>query len=132
MDRMKAQAVRYGTRVVSERIKSVDLSEHPFVLSPNYSEPVKALSVIVATGAMAKWIGLHNELRLAKAGGGVSACAVCAKDARLWVRRECPARARACLPAISHTATRSSRLASPSQSDSTVCSLRWFVALETT
>lgn len=77
MDRMKAQAVRYGTRVVSERIKSVDLSVHPFVLTPNYSEPVKALSTIVATGAMAKWIGLDNELRLAKAGGGVSACAVC-------------------------------------------------------
>ncbi|MEO7998820.1 MAG: thioredoxin-disulfide reductase [Gemmatimonadaceae bacterium] len=77
MDRMKAQAVRYGTRVVSERIKSVDFSVHPFVLTPNYSEPVKALSTIVATGAMAKWIGLDNELRLAKAGGGVSACAVC-------------------------------------------------------
>ena len=77
MDRMKAQAVRYGTRVVSERIKSVDLSVHPFVLTPNYSEPVKALSTIIATGAMAKWIGLENELRLATSGGGVSACAVC-------------------------------------------------------
>ncbi|MEO7362945.1 MAG: thioredoxin-disulfide reductase [Gemmatimonadaceae bacterium] len=77
MDRMKAQAIRYGTRVVSERIKSVDLSVHPFVLTPNYSEPVKALSTIIATGAMAKWIGLDNEIRLAKAGGGVSACAVC-------------------------------------------------------
>ncbi len=77
MDRMKQQAVRYGTRVVSERIKSVDLSRQPFVLTPNYSEPVQALSVIVATGAMAKWIGLDNELRLAKSGGGVSACAVC-------------------------------------------------------
>lgn len=77
MDRMKAQAIRYGTRVVSERIKNVDLSKQPFVLTPNYSEPVTALSVIVATGAMAKWIGLDNELRLAKSGGGVSACAVC-------------------------------------------------------
>lgn len=77
MDRMKAQAVRYGTRVVSERIRSVDFSVHPFVLTPNYSEPVKALATIVATGAMAKWIGLDNEIRLAKSGGGVSACAVC-------------------------------------------------------
>ena len=77
MDRMKAQAVRYGTRVVSERIKSVDFSQHPFVLTPNYSAPIKALSTIVATGAMAKWIGLDNEIRLAKIGGGVSACAVC-------------------------------------------------------
>jgi thioredoxin reductase (NADPH) len=77
MDRMKQQALRYGTRVVSERIKSVDFSARPFVLTPNYSEPVRALSVIVATGAMAKWIGLDNEIRLAKLGGGVSACAVC-------------------------------------------------------
>ena len=77
MDRMKAQAIRYGTRVVSERIKSVDLSVHPFVLTPNYSAPVTALSTIIATGAMARWIGLDNEIRLAKAGGGVSACAVC-------------------------------------------------------
>jgi thioredoxin reductase (NADPH) len=77
MDRMKQQAVRYGTRVVSERIKGVDFSQRPFTLTPNYSEPVQSLSVIVATGAMAKWIGLDNEIRLAKAGGGVSACAVC-------------------------------------------------------
>jgi len=77
MDRMKQQAVRYGTRVVSERIKNVDFSKQPFTLTPNYSNPVQALSVIVATGAMAKWIGLDNEIRLAKAGGGVSACAVC-------------------------------------------------------
>ncbi len=77
MERMKEQALRYGTRVVSERIRSVDFSTHPFLLTPNYSEPVIANTVIVATGAMAKWIGLDNEMRLAKIGGGVSACAVC-------------------------------------------------------
>ena len=77
MDRMKEQALRYGTRVVSERIRDVDFSKHPFTLTPNYSEPIVANTVIVATGAMAKWIGLDNELRLAKIGGGVSACAVC-------------------------------------------------------
>jgi thioredoxin reductase (NADPH) len=77
MDRMKAQAVRYGTRVVSELIKSVDFSQRPFTLTPNYSAPITAHTVIVATGASAKWIGLENEIRLAKSGGGVSACAVC-------------------------------------------------------
>jgi thioredoxin reductase (NADPH) len=77
MERMKAQAVRYETRVRSELITSVDFSQHPFVLTPSYGEPVKALTVIVATGAKAKWIGLPNELRLAMHGGGVSACAVC-------------------------------------------------------
>lgn len=77
MDRMKAQAVRYGTRVVSELVKSVDLSSRPFVVTPNYSEPIVSRTLVVATGAAAKWIGLPDEIRLAKSGGGVSACAVC-------------------------------------------------------
>jgi thioredoxin reductase (NADPH) len=77
MDRMKEQAVRYGTRVVSELVTSVDLGAQPFTIVPHYSEPVRARTVIVATGASAKWIGLDNEIRLAKSGGGVSACAVC-------------------------------------------------------
>ena len=77
MDRMRAQAIRYGTRVVSELITSVDFSRQPYTLKPNYSAPITAHTVIVATGASAKWIGLDNEIRLAKNGGGVSACAVC-------------------------------------------------------
>lgn len=77
MERIKAQAVHHGTRVVSELVKQVDFSQRPFTITPNYSEPVTAHTVIIATGAAAKWIGLENELRLAQAGGGVSACAVC-------------------------------------------------------
>lgn len=77
MDRMKEQALRYGVRVVSELIVEADLSASPFRLTPNYSEPVTARTVIVATGAKAKWIGLENEIRLSQIGGGVSACAVC-------------------------------------------------------
>ena len=77
MDRMKAQAVRYGTRVVSELAQDIDLSQRPFRITPSYSEPILAHSVIVATGAAAKWLGQKNELRLATTGGGVSACAVC-------------------------------------------------------
>jgi thioredoxin reductase (NADPH) len=77
MDRMKAQALRYDTRVVSELVTSIDMSQHPFVITPSYSEPVRALTVIIATGAKAKWLGLPNELKLAQHGGGVSACAVC-------------------------------------------------------
>lgn len=77
MDRMKAQAVHYGTRVVSELVKQVDLSTRPFLVTPNYSAPVRAHTLVIATGAAAKWIGLPDELRLAQTGGGVSACAVC-------------------------------------------------------
>ncbi len=77
MQRMKEQAVRFGTRVVGENIASADLSTYPFKLQPSWSDGITARSVIIATGARANWIGLPNELRLAQNGGGVSACAVC-------------------------------------------------------
>ena len=77
MERMKEQAVRFGTRVVGENIAAADLSSYPFKLQPSWSDEITARSVIVATGARANWIGLPNELRLAQNGGGVSACAVC-------------------------------------------------------
>jgi thioredoxin reductase (NADPH) len=77
MQKFKDQAVRFGTRVVSENIASVDLKRRPFLLRPSYSDEVGAEAVIVATGARANWLGLHNEERLAQSGGGVSACAVC-------------------------------------------------------
>ncbi|MDX2261704.1 MAG: thioredoxin-disulfide reductase [Gemmatimonadales bacterium] len=77
MERMKQQAVRFGTRVESENIASVDFSQRPFVLRPSWSEPIAAKAVIVATGARAIWLDVPNEARLAQTGGGVSACAVC-------------------------------------------------------
>jgi thioredoxin reductase (NADPH) len=77
MDRMREQALRYGVQVVSELVVELDLSERPFRLPPSYGPEVLAHTVILATGAKAKWIGLPNELRLAQIGGGVSACAVC-------------------------------------------------------
>jgi thioredoxin reductase (NADPH) len=77
MAKMKEQAVRFGTVVVSENIASVDFSAYPFRLKPSWSDEIQARSVIVATGARANWMGLPNEERLAQSGGGVSACAVC-------------------------------------------------------
>lgn len=77
MDRMKAQAVRFGTRVVTENIDAVDFSGHPFVLTTSGGARITAEAVIIATGARANWLGLHNEERLARTGGGVSSCAVC-------------------------------------------------------
>jgi thioredoxin reductase (NADPH) len=77
METLKLQAMRFGTRVEQENIASVDFGRHPFRLKPNYSEEIEALTVIVATGARANWLGVPNEERLAQMGGGVSACAVC-------------------------------------------------------
>jgi thioredoxin reductase (NADPH) len=77
MERMKEQALRYGVRVVPELVVEADLSVNPIRLKPSYGDEVLTHTVIIATGASAKWIGLPNELRLSMSGGGVSACAVC-------------------------------------------------------
>jgi thioredoxin reductase (NADPH) len=74
---MKAQAVRFGTRVLTEDVLELDAKQRPFRLVTTSGGEVLADAVIVATGANAKWLGLPNEQRLAQSGGGVSACAVC-------------------------------------------------------
>lgn len=74
---MRAQAERFGTRIVTENIERVEFDRRPLVLHASGGSRVEARSVIVATGARANWLGLHNEERLARTGGGVSACAVC-------------------------------------------------------
>jgi thioredoxin reductase (NADPH) len=74
---MKAQAERFGTRVLTEDVLEVDVDQYPFRLVTTSGQEVFAESVILATGANANWIGLPNEERLAQSGGGVSACAVC-------------------------------------------------------
>jgi thioredoxin reductase (NADPH) len=77
MQRLKTQAERFDTRILTEDIASVELGRYPFRLTPSQSPPFDALAVIVATGARANWLGVPNEERLAQSGGGVSACAVC-------------------------------------------------------
>jgi thioredoxin reductase (NADPH) len=74
---MKEQALRYDTRVVPELIVDATLSTNPLQLVSSSGRVVSTHSVIIATGAKAKWLGLEHELRLATSGGGVSACAVC-------------------------------------------------------
>lgn len=86
MSLMRQQALRFGSRVISDTIESVDFEEYPFRLKPKYDKVIQAKSVIVATGANAKWLGIPNEERLALSGGGVSACAVC--DAALPIFRD--------------------------------------------
>ncbi len=77
MERMKQQAERFGTRVITENIEAVDFSQRPFVLTTSSGNRVIASAVIVSTGARANWLGLSSEERLARTGGGVSSCAVC-------------------------------------------------------
>ena len=77
MVKMREQAVRSGTRVLGADITKLDVSKHPFELTDSEGNTVKAHSIIVATGARARWLGVPNEERLARSGGGVSACATC-------------------------------------------------------
>jgi thioredoxin reductase (NADPH) len=77
MELFQKQAERFGTVVVPEEIVRCDFSQRPFALHTGEGKTVRAHSVIIATGAVANWLGLPNEQRLAMTGGGVSACAVC-------------------------------------------------------
>jgi len=75
MDQMRAQAEHVGTRLVSDHIVSVDLKRHPFHLVGDRGGTYSADTLIVATGAQAKWLGLPGEEHFK--GFGVSACATC-------------------------------------------------------
>lgn len=96
MTYFEQQAVRFGTRIVTDNgltpdvsnpddghsysyhdCKGVDFSQRPFRVIGEDETEYRAHAVIVATGATANWLGLENEQRLARSGGGVSACAVC-------------------------------------------------------
>lgn len=75
MEQMRAQAEHMGTRMVFDHIARVDLSHRPFRLWGDAGETYSCDSLIVATGAQAKWLGLPSEQ--AFQGFGVSACATC-------------------------------------------------------
>jgi thioredoxin reductase (NADPH) len=75
MDQMRAQAEHVGTRIVNDLIVEVDLDRRPFRLIGDSGKVYTADSVIVATGAQARWLGLPSESKFQ--GFGVSACATC-------------------------------------------------------
>jgi thioredoxin reductase (NADPH) len=75
MELFRAQAERFGTKMVSGTVTSVDFSKRPFHATVDDKEQLTADCVIVSTGATAKWIGLPKEQELG--GYGVSACATC-------------------------------------------------------
>ena len=74
MDRLKAQAVRWGTRLVEADADSLDLSQRPFRITAD-GQTILANAVILATGASANRLGLPSEGRFWNA--GISACAIC-------------------------------------------------------
>ncbi|MAI99873.1 MAG: thioredoxin-disulfide reductase [Nisaea sp.] len=75
MDQMQAQAENVGTTIVHDLITSADFSERPFKLQGDNGDRYIADSIIIATGAQARWLGLDSETVFN--GRGVSACATC-------------------------------------------------------
>ncbi len=75
MSQMEAQAVNVGTRMEYDIITQVDFSKRPFTLHTDGGKVITADSVIIATGAQARWLGLESEQTFN--GKGVSACATC-------------------------------------------------------
>ena len=75
MDEMRKQATRFGTRFVSASVASVDFRGRPLKVSLDDGSTHEAETVIIATGATAKYLGLESEQKLI--GRGVSACATC-------------------------------------------------------
>jgi thioredoxin reductase (NADPH) len=77
MEDLKAQAERFGTQVRLGLVTKVDLAVNPKRVWVDETIEITADTVIISTGATAKWLGLENETRLRMNAGGVSACAVC-------------------------------------------------------
>lgn len=86
MDEFRMQAERFGTRIINVWIDRVDLSQRPFTLygkesqdSDQVSHIIKADTLIISTGASAKWLGIPGEAPVPEGlgGNGVSACATC-------------------------------------------------------
>jgi thioredoxin reductase (NADPH) len=77
MDKFKEQATRFGCEVRSENIEKIDFSKRPFTITTEGGEVLLTDSVIIATGANAKLLGIPHEMELMGSGAGVSACATC-------------------------------------------------------
>jgi thioredoxin reductase (NADPH) len=75
MEQMEKQAAHVGTRIVTDLVNKLDLSQRPFRLTCDSGDVYIAETVILATGAQARWLGIPSEAKFQ--GGGVSACATC-------------------------------------------------------
>ena len=75
MEQMEAQAKNVGTKIINDIIKSVDLESKPFTAISESGKSYTADTLIISTGAQARWLGLESEKKFQ--GYGVSACATC-------------------------------------------------------
>lgn len=75
MQHFRSQAERFGAEIISRTIEKVDFSSRPFVCTDDRGEVIKADTVIISTGASARYLGLPDEEKFK--GLGVSACATC-------------------------------------------------------
>jgi thioredoxin reductase (NADPH) len=75
MEQMRAQAEHVGTEVIEDIVVKADLSQRPFRLTLDSGTEMLAETVIISTGAQAKWLGIESEAKYQ--GFGVSACATC-------------------------------------------------------
>jgi len=75
MEQMTKQAEHVGTKIIYDHIKQVDFSKKPFTLIGESDDVYEVDSVIISTGASAKWLGLESEKKFQ--GFGVSGCATC-------------------------------------------------------
>ena len=75
MDEMKGQAKTVGTKMIQDHINKVDLSKKPFVATGDSGQIYTADTLIISTGAQARWLNLKSEQEFR--GFGVSACATC-------------------------------------------------------
>lgn len=75
MEQMRLQAEHMGTKMISDYIIDVDFTSRPFVAKGDSGETYSADTIIIATGAKARWLGLPSEETFR--GKGVSACATC-------------------------------------------------------
>ena len=75
MEQMEQQAEKVGTEIITDNIKTVDFSSRPFKAESESGEQFTADTVIISTGAQARWLGLESEKKFN--GYGVSACATC-------------------------------------------------------
>ena len=75
MEQMRAQAEHVGTEVIEDIVVKADLSQRPFRLTLDSGTELFAETVIISTGAQAKWLGIESEAKYQ--GFGVSACATC-------------------------------------------------------